>query len=54
MMDTDTKSDTALEPEDDAPARFSGRRIARWVLVLAVGILAVLAVWQDPVHALGL
>jgi hypothetical protein len=37
---------------EDEPARISGRRIARWVIVLTVGIFAVLAVWQDPLHAL--
>jgi hypothetical protein len=39
--------------EDDVPTRFlSGRRLVRWVSVLAVGILAVLACWQDPLYAL--
>jgi hypothetical protein len=37
--------------QDEGPARISGRRIARWVIVLTVGIFAVLAVWQDPLHA---
>jgi hypothetical protein len=39
--------------EEDLPARFmSGRRLVRWVSVLAAGILAVLVLWQDPLYAL--
>jgi hypothetical protein len=28
------------------------RRVVRWVTILVVAILAVLAVWQDPLYAL--
>jgi hypothetical protein len=38
--------------EEDEPARFNGRRLARWITILALGILLVLAIWQEPVHAL--
>jgi hypothetical protein len=40
------------DTEPDEPARISVRRMVRWVTVLAVGILAVLAIWQDPLYAL--
>ncbi len=37
--------------EEDEPARFSGRRVVRWVTILTLGILAVLALWQEPLDA---
>jgi len=36
---------------EDEPARFTGRRVIRWVTILTLGILAVLAIWQDPLYA---
>jgi ferric-dicitrate binding protein FerR (iron transport regulator) len=46
----------AAEPTiDEEPEALRGRRrrrVLRWSVVLAVGILAVLAVWQDPLYAL--
>ncbi|HET9518410.1 MAG TPA: hypothetical protein VFO77_11840 [Actinoplanes sp.] len=50
MKNTDLVVDVDTEP--DEPARFNVRRMVRWVTVLAVGILAVLAFWQDPLYAL--
>ncbi len=41
---------TRTEPEE-RPARFRMRRVVRWVTILTVGILAVLAIWQEPLHA---
>jgi hypothetical protein len=37
--------------EEDEPARFNGRRVIRWVTILTLGIVAVLAIWQDPLYA---
>lgn len=51
MGNTDLMVELEAEP-DDVPARISVRRVMRWVTVLTVGILAVLAVWQDPLYAL--
>jgi hypothetical protein len=44
-------AEVETEP-DDGPPRFRWRRLMRWVTILVVGILAVLAVWQDPLYAL--
>ncbi len=51
MGNTDVIAEAQTEP-DDVPARISVRRVVRWVTVLSVGIVAVLAVWQDPLYAL--
>ncbi len=48
-MRTDVRPQPAVE--EDEPARINGRRLLRWVTILTVGILAVLAVWQEPLHA---
>jgi hypothetical protein len=48
---TDVLDRLEQEP-DEGPPRFRWRRLVRWVTVLVVGILAVLAVWQDPLYAL--
>ncbi|MET8153037.1 hypothetical protein ACIBSW_30805 [Actinoplanes sp. NPDC049668] len=50
MLDTDVRTDPELEPDDD-PGRFNRRRVVRVVTILTLGILAVLAVWQDPLYA---
>jgi hypothetical protein len=50
VIDTDVMMENELEP-DDGPARFNRRRILRWVAILTLGILAVLALWQDPLYA---
>ena len=47
--DTDVRPEPAVE--EDEPDRLTGRRVARWVTVLAIGVLAVLALWQEPLHA---
>jgi len=46
MINTDVSLESTLEP-DDGPARFNRRRLVRWVAILTLGILAVLALWQD-------
>jgi hypothetical protein len=38
------------EPEE-GPARFNKRRLIRWVAVLTIGIILVLAIWQEPLYA---
>lgn len=50
MPDTDVITEPAVEPDED-PARFTRRRVLRWVTILTIGILVVLAVWQDPLYA---
>lgn len=49
-VETDTKIEPAVD--EDEPVRFNGRRLARWITILALGILLVLAIWQEPVHAI--
>jgi hypothetical protein len=46
-------TEVMAEPDvgDDEPARFTARRVVRWVTILTVGILAVLAIWQEPLYA---
>lgn len=48
-MRTDVRPELGVE--EDEPARFTGRRVVRWVTILTLGILAVLALWQDPLYA---
>ena len=48
-MRTDVRPEPAAE--EDEPARFPGRRVVRWVTILTLGILAVLALWQEPLSA---
>jgi hypothetical protein len=50
MLDTDVITEPAVEPDED-PSRFNRRRVVRWVTILTIGILVVLAVWQDPLYA---
>ena len=47
----DTLSKPLAEPEE-GPARFNKRRLVRWVAVLTIGIVVVLAIWQEPLYAL--
>ena len=39
------------EPEE-GPARFNRRRLVRVIFILTIGIIAVLAIWQEPLYAL--
>ncbi len=43
----DTLSKPLTEPEE-GPARINKRRLVRWIAVLTIGIVVVLAIWQDP------
>jgi hypothetical protein len=46
---TDVRPEPAVE--EDEPARFTGRRVVRWIVILTLGVLAVLALWQEPLYA---
>jgi len=46
----DTLEKPRAEPEE-GPARFTRRRLIRWISILTIGILVVLAVWQEPLYA---
>jgi len=50
MADTDVITEPELEP-DEGPAGFNRRRLVRWAAILTIGILVVLAIWQDPLYA---
>jgi hypothetical protein len=50
VIDTDVMTKPETDP-DEPPARFNRGRILRWVAILTLGILAVLAIWQDPLYA---
>ena len=52
MADTDVLAEPQVDEPEDRPGRFTGRRLLRWAVVLTVGILAVLAIWQEPLYAL--
>jgi hypothetical protein len=47
----DTLEKRLAEPEEEGPARFSRRRLVRWFTVLTVGIVLVIAIWQEPLYA---
>jgi hypothetical protein len=52
MADTDVLVEPQLDEPDDRPSRLTGGRVLRWAVVLTIGILAVLAIWQEPLYAL--
>ncbi|GLW34789.1 hypothetical protein [Actinoplanes regularis] len=47
MRDVLSRPETG--PEED-PARFNRRRLVRWLTILTVGTLVMLACWQDPLY----
>ena len=51
MADSDVLIDRELDEPDDYPPRFTGKRLVRWAAILTVGILVVLAIWQEPLYA---
>lgn len=50
MLDTDIRPHHETD-EEEPEGRFNRRRLVRVVAVLTLGILAVLAIWQDPLYA---
>jgi hypothetical protein len=48
----DTMSRPLAGPEE-GPARFNRRRLIRVIAILVIGIVLVLAIWQDPLYARG-
>jgi hypothetical protein len=47
----DTLTRPVAGPEE-GPARFNKRRLIRWIAILVIGIVIVLAIWQEPLYAL--
>jgi hypothetical protein len=37
------------EPEEGPARFFNRRRLVRWIAVLTIGTILVLAIWQEPV-----
>jgi hypothetical protein len=50
MAMRDTLERHQAEPEE-GPARFNKRRLVRWITVLTIGIVLVIAIWQEPLYA---
>ncbi|BCJ55648.1 hypothetical protein Asp14428_71230 [Actinoplanes sp. NBRC 14428] len=50
MLDTDVRPQAPVDEDDRGPV-FNRRRLVRVVAVLTIGILTVLALWQDPLYA---
>jgi hypothetical protein len=50
MPDTMTRP---LAGPEEGPARFNKRRLIRVIAILTIGIVLVLAIWQDPLYARG-
>jgi hypothetical protein len=48
MPDTMTRP---LAGPEEGPARFNRRRLIRVIAILTIGIILVLAIWQDPLYA---
>jgi hypothetical protein len=42
---------TPMAGPEEGPARFNRRRLIRVIAILTVGIILVLAIWQDPLYA---
>lgn len=45
----DVLSSQETEPEED-PARFTRKRLVRWVTILTLGTVVMWACWQDPLY----
>jgi hypothetical protein len=48
MPDTMTRQ---LAGPEEGPARFNKRRLIRVIAILTIGIILVIAIWQDPLYA---
>ncbi|MEV4707460.1 hypothetical protein [Actinoplanes sp. NPDC049316] len=51
MLDTDVRTEPQVDEDDERNRFFNRRRVVRVVAILTIGILAVLAIWQDPLYA---
>jgi len=49
MPDTMTRP---IAGPEEGPARFNKRRLIRVIAILVIGIVIVLAIWQEPLYAL--
>ena len=49
MPDTLTRP---LAGPEEGPTRFNKRRLIRWIAILTIGIVLVIAIWQEPLYAL--
>lgn len=47
MFDVLRRSETG---PDENPARFTRRRLVRWLTILTIGTLTMVACWQDPLY----
>ena len=45
----DLLSSRKTEPEED-PARFTRRRLVRWLTILTIGTVSMVALWQEPLY----
>ena len=45
----DLLSRRETEPEED-PARFTRRRLVRWLTILTIGTATMVACWQEPLY----
>ena len=52
-IDGDRIDGDGIDGDGEETARFPARRLLWWAFVLVIGVLAVLAVWQEPLHAVG-
>ena len=50
MPDTMTRP---LAGPEEGPARFNKRRLIRMIAILMIGIILVIAIWQEPLYARG-
>jgi uncharacterized membrane protein len=40
-----------LAGPEEGPSRFNKRRLIRVIAILVIGIVLVIAIWQDPLYA---
>ena len=45
----DVLSRKETEP-DEGPARFTTRRLVRWLAILTIGTITMVACWQEPLY----
>jgi hypothetical protein len=47
----DTLERHLAEPEEGPTRFFHKRRTVRWIAILAIGIIMIVAFWQEPLYA---